>query len=293
VLDVELPEGPGHLGTGRSFQACLSSVLELPLTEVPAPAGDLPASIGLWRAWLAELGLGLAPVVDPERFQWAGYWIAVLDEDDPSEEGTVALMFGTPPGVVLCPQDAGLLGRAAARLPVAAGFIVASLDPARRTDQVAPRDNGRVEVIAVAEAAESPMRRVTTARALPGQGLDGDRYAKRAGTFTPRSGKGVGYDLTLIEAEVLDRLVLPGGATLDYADARRNIVTRGIDLNALVGQTFRIGDVECVGRRLCEPCAHLETLTHAGVLRRLIHQGGLRADILSEGRIHAGDAVRP
>ena len=67
----------------------------------------------------------------------------------------------------------------------------------------------------------------------------------------PRSGHGVGYDLTLIEAEVLDELTLPDGQRLGYEEARRNIVTRGIDLNTLVGQRFRIGDVECVGRRLC------------------------------------------
>ena len=83
------------------------------------------------------------------------------------------------------------------------------------------------------------------------EGLDGDRYANRAGTFTPRSGHGVGYDLTLIEAEVLDELTLPDGQRLGYEEARRNIVTRGIDLNTLVGQRFRVGDVECVGRRLC------------------------------------------
>jgi hypothetical protein len=106
--------------------------------------------------------------------------------------------------------------------------------------------------------------------------LDGDRYANRAGTFTPRSGHGVGYDLTLIEAEVLDELTSADGHQLGYAEARSNIITRGIDLNTLVGQRFRVGDVEGIGRRLCEPCAHLERLTYKGVLRKLIHRGGLR-----------------
>jgi MOSC domain-containing protein YiiM len=71
----------------------------------------------------------------------------------------------------------------------------------------------------------------------------------------------------LIEAEVLDELTLTNGDRLGYVEARRNIVTRGIDLNSLVGRHFRVGDLECVGRRLCEPCAHLERLTHEGVLR--------------------------
>ena len=135
------------------------------------------------------------------------------------------------------------------------------------------------------------MQQITTAQAIPGRGLDGDRYASRVGTFTPRSGRSVGYDLTLIEAEVLDELTLPDGQRLGYAEARRNLVTRGIDLNALVGQRFKVGDVECVGRRLCEPCAHLERLTHKGVLRKLIHSAGLRADILTAGTITVGAAI--
>ena len=76
-------------------------------------------------------------------------------------------------------------------------------------------------------------------------------------------------------------------------EARRNVVTRGIDLNALVGRRFRVGEAECVGRRLCEPCAHLQRLTHPGILRDLVHRGGLRADILAGGAIRVGDAVVP
>ena len=76
------------------------------------------------------------------------------------------------------------------------------------------------------------------------------------------------------------------------ATARRNVVTRGIDLNALVGRSFRVGDVECVGRRLCEPCAHLQRLS-PGTLRPLVHRGGLRADVLGDGMIRVGDAVSP
>jgi MOSC domain-containing protein YiiM len=291
VLDVELPAGGA--GPMRSLQACLSSVLELPLAEVPEPVTDLHASIGLWRTWLAGRGFGLVPIADAARFQWPGYWLARLDGTHEAGEQTVVLMFGTPPGVVLSPQDPALLGRAAADLPVAAGYVVARTDPVWRADQAVPERGGRVEVLAIAAEAESPMRQVTAARSLPGRGLEGDRYAKAAGTFTPRSGKGLGYDLTLIAAEVLDDLTLADGRSLGYTDARRNVVTRGIDLNALVGRRFRVGDVECIGRRLCEPCAHLERLTRPGILRGLIHRGGLRADILTEGSIRAGDDIQP
>jgi MOSC domain-containing protein YiiM len=78
-------------------------------------------------------------------------------------------------------------------------------------------------------------------------------------------------------------------------EARRNLITRGIDLNALVGRPFTVGTVECLGQRLCEPCAHLERLTanagKPGTLRALIHKGGLRADIVSDGEIRVGDEI--
>ena len=135
------------------------------------------------------------------------------------------------------------------------------------------------------------MRQVDQARALAGRGLDGDRYAAKAGTFTPNNDTARGYDLTLVEAEVLDQLGLPEGGRSGYADARRNVITRGIDLNALVGRRFRVGDVECLGQRLCEPCAHLERLTTKGVLRELIHRGGLRADVLTDGHISTGATI--
>jgi MOSC domain-containing protein YiiM len=111
------------------------------------------------------------------------------------------------------------------------------------------------------------------------------------GTFTPTGGGGHGYDLTLIQVEVLDELVLAEDRRLGYAEARRNVVTRGVDLNALVGRRFRVGEAECFGQRLCEPCSHLERLTTKGVLRGLIHRGGLRADILTDGRIGVGAAI--
>jgi MOSC domain-containing protein YiiM len=271
----------------------LSSVLELAASEVPPSDVDLRASIARWRTWLAARGLGLVPVANAPGFQWPGYWIALLEASRRSPEQHAVLMFGTPPGVVLSPQDPGLLGQAAAHLPVTDGYVVAAFDPARPIDPVAPARRGRVEVIAIADRAEAPMRRVTTARAIPGRGLEGDRYAERAGTFTPRNGEGVGHDLTLIEAEALDELRLAGGRRLGYAEARRNIVTRGVDLNALVGRRFKVGEVECIGRRLCEPCAHLERLTQAGVLRGLIHRGGLRADILTEGAIQEAATIQP
>ena len=128
--------------------------------------------------------------------------------------------------------------------------------------------------------------------ARPGRGLEGDRYFDQRGTFSEAHDRG--HDLTLMEGEVLDDVVLPAGS-LAARDARRNIITRGIDLNALVGRPFAIGEVECFGQRLCEPCAHLERLTaqagKPGTLRALIHKGGLRADVLTGGEIRVGDPI--
>ena len=136
------------------------------------------------------------------------------------------------------------------------------------------------------------MIRVDRASARAGRGLEGDRYFEGRGSFSNAHGRG--HDLTLIAAEVLDALALPGGR-LAPEDARRNVVTRGIDLDALLGRRFRVGDVECFGQRRCEPCAHLERLTaevgKPGVLRALIHKGGLRADVLSDGEIRVGSVV--
>jgi MOSC domain-containing protein YiiM len=124
--------------------------------------------------------------------------------------------------------------------------------------------------------------------ARPG-GVDGDRYQDGTGTFstTPRR---VGQDITLIEAEALDDLAA-NGVSISPESARRNVVTRGIDLDGLIGKHFRIGDVRCFGQRRAEPCAHLERLT-PGTLRGLVHRGGIRADILVPGTIAVGDVVR-
>ena len=150
---------------------------------------------------------------------------------------------------------------------------------------------GTVEGIYIAPTVGVPMQALESALAVAGRGLEGDRYAAGAGTFTPRAGRRPGYDLTLVAAEVLDELAAAGQA-MDFAGTRRNVLTRGVDVNALVGRRFRIGDVLCEGRRLCEPCVHLDRLSGPGILRPLIHRGGLRADVLTDGEIRVGAPIR-
>jgi hypothetical protein len=277
----------------RSFAACLAAAMEVPVAQVPLPTLELPQAVTRWRSWLAARGVGLVPIAGAARFNWPGYWIAVLGErgSEPGAQAQAVLMFGTPSGVVLSPQDPDLLGRASLDLPVEQGYVVANFDPALPAQAAHPRLHGIVEAVAIAEVATGPMRLVEEAQALTSRGLAGDRYAEKAGTFTPPSGAGPGYDLTLIQAEVLDELLLTEGRRLGYAEARRNVITREINLNDLVGRRFRIGEAECFGQRLCEPCAHLERLTHKGALRGLIHRGGLRADILTDGSIHPGSVI--
>lgn len=147
-------------------------------------------------------------------------------------------------------------------------------------------DPGKVVGIYIAPAARRPMQALDAARAVPGFGLEGDRYFKRAGTFYKRLRPE--YELTLIESEALESLQSHHGITLAHGEARRNIVTRDIALNDLVGHEFCIGEVRVRGIRLCPPCSHLERLTRSGVKHGLLRRGGLRAQILSEGVIRVG-----
>jgi MOSC domain-containing protein YiiM len=147
---------------------------------------------------------------------------------------------------------------------------------------------GTVEAIYISGTAAAPTKALDAVLAIPGVGLEGDRYALKLGTFYKPLPD---YELTLIEAEAVEAMRRDYGVELAAGDARRNIVTRGVALNHLVGKEFTVGDVRIRGIRLCEPCDHLERLTGKPVLKGLLHRGGLRAQILTEGTIHAGDEV--
>ena len=147
---------------------------------------------------------------------------------------------------------------------------------------------GRVASIYIAPGAAEAMRNVQQVQAVAAKGLEGDRYFLGLGTFwKPKPD----YEVTLIEVEALEALQRDYGIRLGPGEARRNIVTRGVALNHLVGREFQIGEATLRGLRLCEPCAHLERLTRPDVIRGLTHRGGLRAQILTGGTIKAGDRV--
>ena len=152
---------------------------------------------------------------------------------------------------------------------------------------------GELIGIYLAPEKAGPMAARDAAPAVAGQGLDGDRYFHRRGTFTKRDDPDrPDRQVTLIEAEALEAAAADGAA-LTPEQSRRNLLTRGVPLNHLVGREFTVGEVRLRGLRLCEPCGHLEKLSVKDARARLIHRGGLRAEILSGGTLRKGDPVRP
>ncbi len=256
---------PSH--TERStLAACVATAIGVSTAEAPLGHEEL-------RAWLAGHGLGLVPIADPAGFAWAGPWIARPAADGSGPRAVV--MFGVPSGAIWDP--------AGTSDEVVGGFMVAPLDVSVWQPPSAREPGaGVVEALVLAPDAEASVRLVDEAVGIAGQGLEGDRYAGGRGTFA--SGR-PGSALTLIEAAVLDEL--------GPIDHRRNVVVRGTELNALVGREFTLGELRCRGRRLCEPCLHLDKLNDGGVLRPLVHRGGLRADIVTGGAVRVGDPLVP
>ena len=148
--------------------------------------------------------------------------------------------------------------------------------------------NAILEGIYISPSAGTLPHSVPQVRALAGRGLEGDRYALGCGSFSKKPGP---RDVTLIEAEELEQFVRDSGHPLDAAQSRRNLLTRGLRLNELVGRDFFIGGIPLRGVELCEPCTHLARLTSVPVLPGMIHRSGLRAQILRDGELAVGDLI--
>ena len=149
----------------------------------------------------------------------------------------------------------------------------------------------RVTQILTAESPASEMRPRTEVRAVPGQGLEGDRYFSGAGTFSPPR-QNPDFEITFIEQENIEAFARESALPFTSLHARRNIVTEGVSLNDLAGKEFYVGEVRIRGIRLCEPCSYLAKISFPETLKGLVHKGGLRAQILSEGVIRVGDTIR-
>jgi MOSC domain-containing protein YiiM len=149
--------------------------------------------------------------------------------------------------------------------------------------------SGLVVGLYIAPDKGAPMRTLVEVRAVPGRGLEGDRYFLGAGTFTGDQRRD--SEVTLMALEDLLAMEEETGVKLSPGDVRRNVVTEGAELQALVGREFRLGTVRLHATRISEPCRHLATLTDGRILKGLAHRSGLQAQILTEGVIRLGDAV--
>jgi len=271
-----------------SFASEVSSSIERILELEPGTLRGITEQRAVADAgeWLSGRNLGLVPVADATTFAWAGHWLGVVERTDASRSALV--MFGSPSGP-LEPADDAIFATGT----LIAGYVIAPLNihlPHHAGVYGATTGSGTVVAIFTAPAKEAPCLAHDRCRVFAKRGLEGDRYATNSGTFShpDRSGQ----DLTLIAAESLAALA-ESGIELSAAEARRNLVTEGIDLEGLVGQRLMIGSVECFASRLAEPCAHLQRITRSGILRGLVHRGGIRVDVLTDGEVAVGDQVRP
>jgi len=276
---------------GQVVTGFVADLTGLPVHELPSTEESRNDWLAVLRLWLARLDCGLVPVAEPETFSWAGHWIGIVDAPGEDDHSTAVLLFGTPSAVIASPAAPSLVDKSVDELRFRQALVIVPFQPFGKPTARGGPTAGEVIGIYISEVKTGPMKSTNAVTALKGAGLLGDRYATKAGTFTPRSNRLRGYDLTLIESEVLDRLTLGDGSHLTAAEARRNVVTRGIDLTGLIGREFTIGSVLAFGERLCEPCIHLQRLTRPGVVAGLVHQGGLRADILTDGEIRLGDEI--
>lgn len=273
---VPLPDGPAPVES-RSLVACVASILGVEPGEVASPdtVDPWPPVTDL----LSARGMAVVPVRDPGSFQWGGWWLA---RHAPGGPWTVRA--GTPSAVVHAPAGLG----APEGTPPVEGLVIArpALDLPRDPD----RHRGVVEALFRAEAAAGAPERLSQVE-VDARGLASDRYAEGIGHFAPRGGRG--RAVTLIEAESLEHLGMVEGVVLAPGEHRRNVVTRGIDLNGTIGGRLRIGEVVLEVVRIAEPCAWLQEHTPPGTLRGLVHRGGVRADVVVPGTIRVGDGVEP
>ena len=146
---------------------------------------------------------------------------------------------------------------------------------------------GTLEAIYFAKQSSDPMTSVESVTVEAGRGIVDDRYAAST-SATPSPGK----QITLIESEAIEAVPREYEFDLAALETRRNLVTRGVPLNHLVGKEFLVGAIRMKGILLCEPCSHLAKLTGKKVVQALKHRGGLRAEVLDDGEIEIGDEIR-
>lgn len=143
-----------------------------------------------------------------------------------------------------------------------------------------------IEAIFIAARSGEPQVSVDGVSVIPGKGIVGDRNFDRSDW--------PGQNITFIEAEAVEDFNRTFNLTISPGDTRRNVVTRGVRLNDLVGRLFEVGGARFYGVELCEPCATLgdelatDTLPASRVVKAWVHKGGLRANVISDGELRCG-----
>jgi MOSC domain-containing protein YiiM len=267
---------------------CSSTLATIVASITGVDVGELDTDRAVAQAGehLAACNLGILSVVNPKGFSWPGHWIAIVEAPD----GTRAPvgMFGVPSGPL---DDAGAAVLSTGEIVEALVIVPLDLERPHGVDAYgsAVVDTGVVTGIFTASAAGAVSVAHEACRTVDGVGLEGDRYATGEGTFS-KAGRN-GQALTLVSEESIAQ-AQANGADIDATTVRRNVITRGIVLEPLIGHCFTIGTATFRATRLAEPCAHLERITHPGVLRAMVHLGGIRADVVNDGEIRVGDAIR-
>ena len=150
---------------------------------------------------------------------------------------------------------------------------------------------GRLEGVFIAAAQSLPMRELPEAKLIEGVGIEGDRYATGKGKYSVKPSED--RQVTLIEMETIEAIRRDHGISLQPVETRRNLVTRGVPLNHLVGRSFHVGEVVLFGCRLNVPCKYLEGLLGKPVYTPLLNRSGLNCRIVRGGVICATDSIRP
>lgn len=166
-------------------------------------------------------------------------------------------------------------------------------DVRNNDDMSAPLQfQGELLAIGVADKAKDPIQLRDSVEVVEGAGIVGDRYYECRGAGQKRSNAiQPEQHVTLIAAEAIEEACHESGLPITHSITRRNLLVRGVPLNDLVNQTFRVGEVVLQGLEPCDPCSYLEKQTFPHIKQALLNRGGLRTCVLAGGTIRVGDAV--
>jgi len=151
---------------------------------------------------------------------------------------------------------------------------------------------GNIIDILIATKAKESLFQIEEANIIKNKGILGDRYFNELGSFSEKLKDKEDFHVTLIEIEEIDAFNKLTGLNYKNEIFRRNLVTKGMKLNNLVGKEFEINGVKLLGMRLCEPCKMLSNMIGDEFLTKMIHKAGLRAKVLASGDVRVGDTIK-